>query len=177
MTPPGLIIRRAQPGEARELAALAERTFMAAYGPANTPADLALHLSQHCSSAYFERRLADPESSVLLAEAAGSPAGYAELAPGQTPVGVRPPARQLVRFYLEQAWIGRGVSGPLMVAAIEEARSRAAETLWLTVWEAAPRPIAFYLKCGFRQAGMVSFTIGADVQQDLLMVRDLRAPV
>jgi GNAT superfamily N-acetyltransferase len=154
VTPPGFIIRRAQTLEAHDVAALAGRTFVAAYGASNTPADVALHLSQHCSTAYFERRLADPLTT-----------------------GVHPPARQLVRFYLEQSWIGRGVSGPLMVAAIEEARSRGAEALWLTVWEAAPRPIAFYLKCGFRSAGTIPFRIGTDVQRDLLMVRDLRVPV
>ncbi len=176
MTPPAVAVRRAEPGEASHLAALAERTFVAAYGPANTPADLALHLVRYCSTAYFAQRLAEPEGAVLLAEVDGVVAGYAELARGQTPGAVPEPARQLVRFYLEQAWIGRGVSGPLMAAAVEEARGRGAVSLWLTVWEAAPRPIAFYLKCGFRQAGMVSFTIGADVQQDFLMVRDLHPP-
>ncbi len=176
MTPPVVTIRRAQPGEAPQLAALAERTFVAAYGPANTPADLALHLLRHCSAGYFTRRLADPDGTVLLAEVDGAIAGYAELARGETPAGVPEPARQLVRFYLEQAWLGRGIAGALMAAAVEEARSRGAVALWLTVWEAAPRPIAFYRKCGFRQAGVVPFTIGADVQQDLLMVRDLQPP-
>lgn len=156
-----------------ELAALAGRTFVAAYGAANTAADLALHLQQTCSVAYFTRRLADAGSAVLLAETAGGMAGYAELAEGMTPAGVPEPARQLVRFYLEQQWIGRGVSAPLMAAAIEEARSRAVEHLWLTVWEAAPRPIAFYKKCGFRQAGTITFTVGADPQRDLLMILDL----
>lgn len=173
MSLPGLTVRRAGPGQEAQLSALAERTFRAAYGPANTAADLALHLERHCSPAYFARRLADPGSSVLLAEVQGAAAGYAELAPGEPPPEVPARARQLVRFYLEQEWIGRGVSGPLMAAAIEEARARGAQTLWLTVWEEAPRPIAFYRKCGFRQAGTVGFTIGTDVQRDLLMVLDL----
>lgn len=158
------------------LSALATRTFRDAYGPANSPEDVARHLQQHCSVSYFAMRLSEPASTVLVAETGGVVAGYVELAKGTTPAGVPEPARQLVRFYLEQAWIGRGVSGPLMAAAVEEARSRGAETLWLTVWEKAPRPLAFYRKCGFRQAGTVSFTIGTDVQQDLLMVRDLRRP-
>lgn len=176
MTPTDLTIRRAHPGEAGQLAALAERTFVAAYGAANAPDDLARHLQQTCTTAYFTDRLADPGSSVLLAEAGGRAAGYAELAKGETPPGVPEPARQLVRFYLEQEWIGRGISGPLMAAAVEEARNRAAEHLWLTVWEAAPRPIAFYRKCGFRQSGTITFSVGADPQQDLLMVLDLSRP-
>lgn len=176
MTPTHLTIRQAHAEEAGQLAALAERTFVAAYGAANSPADLALHLQQTCTRAYFTHRLADPGSSVLIAEADRSVAGYAELAKGETPPGVPEPARQLVRFYLEQEWIGRGVSGPLMAAAVEEARSRAAEHLWLTVWEAAPRPIAFYRKCGFRQAGTNTFRVGADPQEDLLMILDLLRP-
>lgn len=176
MTPTDLIIRRAHPGEKADLAALAERTFVAAYGAANTPANLALHVRQTCTVAYFTRRLADPGSSVLLAETEGGVAGYAELAPGETPPGVPEPARQLVRFYLEQRWIGRGIAAPLMAAAVQEARDRAAEHLWLTVWEAAPRPIAFYTKHGFRRSGAITFTVGADPQRDLLMILNLRGP-
>ena len=159
------------------LAALAERTFVAAYGAANTPTDLALHLQQTSTVEYFTRRLEEPESSVLLAEVEGVAAGYAELARGETPPGVPEPARQLVRFYLEQRWIGQGIAGPLMAAALRDGRDRGAIYLWLTVWEAAPRPIAFYLKCGFRPAGTIIFTIGTDPQQDLLMVLDLNTPV
>jgi len=173
---PDLRIRRARTGEEAELAALAERTFVAAYGAANTAANLRLHLRQTCTPAYFGQRLADPGSAVLIAEVEGALAGYAELAPGGTPLAVPEPARQLVRFYLEQGWIGKGISGPLMAAAVLEARNRAARHLWLTVWEAAPRPIAFYKKCGFRQAGTITFCIGDDRQQDLLMVRDLDQP-
>lgn len=177
MTAPALIIRRAHAGEETELAALAERTFVAAYGAANTPEDLALHLQQTCTAEYFARRLAEPASCVLVAEAGGRTAGYAELAQGVTPSRVPEPARQLVRFYLEQEWIGRGIAAPLMAAAVRDGRDRGARSLWLTVWEAAPRPIAFYLKCGFRPSGTITFTVGADPQQDLLMVLDLLSAV
>ncbi len=174
MTPADLIIRQARPGEEALVSALATRTFRDAYGPANSPADLALHIEQHCSVAYFARRLADPASCVLLAETGGAATGYAELARGTTPPGVPEPARQLVRFYLEQAWIGRGVSQRLMAATVAEARGQGADHLWLTVWEQAPRPIAFYGKCGFRPAGTIGFAVGADLQRDILMVLDLR---
>lgn len=174
MTPADLTIRRAQPGEEELLSALAARTFREAYGSANSPEDLARHLQQHCSVAYFARRLAEPTSSVLVAETGGAVAGYAELAKGTTPDGVPEPARQLVRFYLEQAWIGRGISGPLMAASVAEARDRGAMHLWLTAWEQALRPIAFYRKCGFRAIGTIGFAVGADLQRDLLLVMDLR---
>lgn len=173
---PGLLIRPARTGEAAELAALAERTFVAAYGAANTAENLRLHLQRTCTPEYFTDRLTDPGTTILRADIAGTLAGYAELSPGDTPPAVPQPARQLVRFYLEQQWIGRGVSGPLMAAALREARERGARHLWLTVWEAAPRPIAFYRKCGFRQAGTITFCIGTDPQRDLLMVRDLDRP-
>ncbi len=177
MTRTDLTIRRAQAGEETALAALAERTFVAAYGAANTPADLTLHLQQTCTVEYFARRLTEAASSVLVVEAGDRMAGYAELSPGVTPPAVPEPARQLVRFYLEQEWIGRGIAAPLMAAAIRDGRDRGARYLWLTVWEAAPRPIAFYRKSGFRQAGTITFTIGTDPQQDLLMVLDLHPPV
>jgi diamine N-acetyltransferase len=159
--------------DASMLAALAARTFRDAFGPFNRPEDLALHLRTHYTPERLEVELADAGGVTLLALVTGSPAGYAQLASHEPPIELGPGGLMLHRFYLEQAWIGRGVAGPLMTAVREEARRQAASYLWLTVWQENPRAIAFYRKCGFVATGTTTFSVGSDPQVDWVMTSPL----
>ena len=167
--PQGLKIRRALLPDAELLAALAARTFSDAFGPANRPEDLALHLRTNYTPERMGKEIADPNCSTLLAEVAELPAGYAQLVTREPPLPLGPGGLMLHRFYLEQAWIGRGIAAPLMDAVREEATRRTADYLWLTVWQENPRAVAFYQKSGFSVAGTTIFTVGNDPQQDLVM--------
>ena len=60
-----------------------------------------------------------------------------------------------------------------MAAARAAAAAEGARTLWLGVWERNERAIAFYRKCGFRDAGTHVFTLGRDRQRDLVLERPL----
>ncbi len=174
--PPGLIIRRGVPADAARLSELAGRTFRETYGEQNTPEDLRLHLATHFNPEALAAELADAGIEVLIAEVAGVAAGYAELAERAPPAPL--PAEGglfLWRFYLDRAWIGKGLAQPLLDAVIDAGRRRGAEYLWLTVWEDNPRAVAFYLKSGFVAAGKTTFVFGNDPQTDWLMIRPIGA--
>lgn len=174
MIPDGVRIRRARSEDAVPLAELMERTFRDAFGPANDDADLALHCRTHYAPDIQAGELADPAFSTLVAEQAGSLVAFAQLQAGETPPEVGGPAPiQLARFYVDQAWHGRGVAQALMDAVRTEARARGARTLWLGVWEQNPRGIAFYRKEGYREVGMFDFMVGTDRQHDYIMERPL----
>jgi ribosomal protein S18 acetylase RimI-like enzyme len=175
VTPPGLRIRQGRLADATELAELMARTFRDAFGAMNRPEDLAAHLARSYGTPAQQRELSDSSVTTLLAEIAGELCGYAQLRDGpERPASVTGPAPlQLWRFYLDQAWIGRGVAQPLMEAATQAARARGARTLWLSVWEHNPRGIAFYRKAGFEAVGTVVFHVGDDPQTDLVMVHSL----
>jgi len=167
--PPGLTIRLAGPGDVPQLVALAARTFRDAFGQDNNPADIELHLAGQFTRERMLAEVSDPERTTLLAEIEGRLVGYAQLDTQPAPLPLGPGGRMLHRFYLEQAWIGRGLASLLMAAVKEDARRRGANFLWLTVWERNPRAIAFYRKCGFTVAGTTSFRLGTDLQQDWVM--------
>lgn len=169
-TPSDPRIRQATPGDSDAVAVLAARTFRDAYGSGLSPEDLLRHLEAHCSPAALRHQLALPGAVTLVAAVEQTDVGYAQLEPGPVPPEVQDPtAIHLTRFYLEQAWIGRGIAQLLMERIRAEALARGHATLWLTVWQKAPRPIAFYQRWGFRQVGVAEFVIGADVQLDWLM--------
>jgi ribosomal protein S18 acetylase RimI-like enzyme len=167
-------IRRAVAADAAALAALAERTFVDAFGAGNRPEDLALHCAASYGEAIQRGEILDDALATFVAEGPGGLTGYLQLAWGAPPpaiAGARPV--EIRRFYVDAPWHGRGLAQRLMAAALEFAAARDADLLWLGVWEENPRGIAFYRKCGFAVVGSHVFVVGSDPQRDLLMVRSL----
>jgi ribosomal protein S18 acetylase RimI-like enzyme len=57
----------------------------------------------------------------------------------------------------------------LLEQAIDYARQKNADYIWLGVWEKNERAIHFYQKHGFVEFGKHIFKLGLDEQQDLMM--------
>jgi len=174
MTALSLTIRLARPEDAATVGAFGERSFRETFGPDNRPDDM----DAYCAATYaLERQRAElvaPDRITLLAEAAGVLAGYAQLREGPAPACVTgSDPIELLRFYVDSRWHGRGIASALMEQTLIQARRRGRRTLFLAVWERNPRAIAFYRKQGFRDVGAQSFQLGRDVQTDRVMVRAL----
>ncbi|HZT57495.1 MAG TPA: GNAT family N-acetyltransferase [Pyrinomonadaceae bacterium] len=171
---PNLVIRRAAPGDADLLAELGARTFSETFAADNKPEDMAAYLASSFSPAQQAAELADPRSVFLIAEVDGVATGYAKLHDGDALEGVEGESPiELVRLYVSQEWLGRGVGEALMRALLDEARHAGGKTLWLGVWERNGRAQAFYRKWNFREVGKHIFQLGSDPQTDILMERTL----
>jgi diamine N-acetyltransferase len=168
-------LRRAEPADARLLAQLGARLFEQAFGAANDAADMRTYLESAFTVEARSAELADAAVATWIAEDAGQAAiGYATVRRGANASGVdaeRP--AEVQRLYVDATWHGRGVSDALMAACVEQAHAWHSDVLWLGVWERNPRAIAFYERAGFRVVGRQTFTLGQDVQQDLVMARRL----
>lgn len=173
------VIRKALPGEAAELAALAEALFRQSYGPTHPEPELSRYVARTFSNEKFARDLADPRTTVLVVEEApsGRLVGYAILRDG-SPVGEqlaedeRKPI-EIVRFYVDQRWHGSGVAQALMTECVVEADRRERDVIWLQAWQEAARALAFYRKMGFAVRGTATFEFGDRVDDDFLLVRHL----
>jgi len=167
-------IRRASPGDAAALAALAARTFREAFESYNTPENMALYLASNYGPARQAAELQDGRIVTLVAEAPDELAGYAQLRDSPAPACVIGPSPvELWRFYVDRAWHGQGLAQALMAASLEAAAARGAGTIWLAVWERNHRAVAFYRKCGFEVGGEKEFMLGNDRQSDRVMTRSL----
>jgi ribosomal protein S18 acetylase RimI-like enzyme len=170
-------IRPATLDDAPALSRLGAATFRDTFDRANTPADMARYLADAFTPEQQAAEIADPAGAVLLADDSGGSGdaellGYAHLLSGQAPDAVRGTAPiELKRLYVARAWHGRGVAQALMDAALDAARARGAQTLWLGVWERNPRAVAFYAKYGFVRVGEHTFVLGGDAQTDWLFAR------
>ena len=167
-------IRVARAADAGPLAALAERTFRATFAPHNLDRNMAVHCSRTYGEALQAAEIADPRRTTVVADARGALVGYAQLRWGAAPAcvaAVRP--AEIQRIYVDAPWQGRGVAQALMAAMLAHARGGGADRVWLGVWEHNPRARAFYVRCGFREAGAHDFRLGDEVQRDLVLVRDV----
>lgn len=165
-------IRSASLADAELLTGLAARTFYDAFFETNTPENMQDYLSRAFTMQRVMDELSDPNSTFLIAEIDGEPAGYAKLKLSEPPGCVAGPRPiEIVRLYVEQKHLGNGVGGALMQACLDEARRVGYQTIYLGVWERNPRAQAFYRKWGFEVVGSHVFQMGDDPQTDLWMER------
>jgi GNAT superfamily N-acetyltransferase len=177
LTPPPnsrVLLRRATVTDDDLLAQLSGRLFEQSFGPDNDPEDVREHI-EHALMVDSREAVSDAERRVWIAEdESGAPIGYTVVRRGSTAAGVTGErTAEVQRFYVDQAWHGRGVAQALMRRCVDQAREWNADVLWLGVWERNPRAIAFYEKSGFRIVGHQTFVLGRDVQQDYVMSRPL----
>jgi GNAT superfamily N-acetyltransferase len=170
-------IRPASVDDAPALSRLGAITFRDTFEGQNTKEDMARYLAEAFTVERQTAEINDLAGTVLLAEHSSESGevelvGYVHLIAGPVPDPVRGPAPlELKRIYVSRAWQGKGAAQALMAAAIDAARARGAQTLWLGVWERNPRAVAFYAKYGFARAGEHTFVLGADTQTDWLFTR------
>jgi ribosomal protein S18 acetylase RimI-like enzyme len=169
-----LVIRRANVDDAGLLAELGARTFAETFAAANSAEDMAAYLASSFSEVEQAAELADPNSTIYIAETNGMAIGYAMLRTGNAPDCVTDDTPiELVRLYVSREHLGDGVGAGLMQACINEANLQGYRTMWLGVWENNHRAQAFYRKWKFRDVGTHVFQLGQDAQTDILMERSI----
>jgi GNAT superfamily N-acetyltransferase len=170
-----IAIRRARVEDAAALAALATKTFLDAYSWGNKPEDMAAYVAENFTEAAIAKDLVDPRATYLVGSEGPLLVGYVKLFEGAAPACVKTKKPiELARIYLEQTRHGSGAGAVLLNAALIEAGRLGARSVWLGVWEKNERARAFYAKHGFEDVGVHEFVLGADVQQDRILVRALK---
>lgn len=171
-----LIIRQARVDDASLLAELGARTFAETFAEDNSAEDMEVYLASSFSEVQQAAELADPNSTIYIAETNGVAIGYAMLRSGNAPDCVTDEKPiELVRLYVSREHLGGGVGAGLMRVCINEADQQGYRTMWLGVWENNHRALAFYRKWKFRNVGTHIFQLGQDAQTDILMERPISA--
>ncbi len=81
---------------------------------------------------------------------------------------------EIERIYFLKAFHGKQVGQFLCETAIQIAKEKKMEFIWLGVWEENSRAIQFYQKNGFVEFDKHIFKLGNDEQTDLMMKLILR---
>jgi diamine N-acetyltransferase len=173
-----LTTRRAVPGDAGELHAVAARTFGLACPPGTLQSDIDAFVALNLSRERFEEYLKDDNRILLFAEVDSRPVGYAMLVHG--PIA-DPDVRAVVdgnsielsKFYVLADNHGSGTASELMGATLEAAAGTGATSCWLGVNQRNVRAARFYAKHGFDVVGTKRFLVGEQWHNDHVRVRPL----
>jgi ribosomal protein S18 acetylase RimI-like enzyme len=158
--------------DAAALADLHRRSFVETFGHLYRPEDLEAFLLQ-LSEEGFRGELLDGQHQVRFAEADGEPVGFVKLGPITLPVEPERPALEFRQLYVLKPWQGVGVAQTLSEWAIEQARRRGAQRLYLSVWTENHRAKAFYRRYGFTYVGPYRFMVGDQADEDEIWKLDL----
>jgi GNAT superfamily N-acetyltransferase len=161
-----VIVRRAEPADARAIAEVHVRTWQAAYRHA-FPAEVLDGLSVDERATGWQKRVTE-DMALWVAEAGGRVVGFAAAGPSRTEGGS---AELFAIYVLPEAW-GAGAGPGLMAAAKEWFAQEGYATAMLWVLADNPRARRFYEREGWRVDGERVDTVrGVEVEEALYRLR------
>jgi len=165
-------VREADSADVAVLSAVAYESFRTAYEQWSEPDDLIVHLDAFFSEEAIRKEISLPGRHYLIAHVDNIPAGFIKIQESNRPAEV-PASRalELHQVYVASNQQRHGIGGRLIEAAADFARNKAADGMWLTVWEDAPWAVNCYRKYGFEVVGTTDFRLGKTVFNDLVMWR------
>lgn len=153
-----------------ELQNISRATFRDTFAEHNTEEDLNQYLDEQLSFNKLSEELNNPHSSFYFASENEKLVGYLKLncSTAQTEL-IDEKAFEIERIYILKEYFGKGLGQFLLNNAIKIGKEMSPTYIWLGVWEKNSRAIRFYEKNGFKVFSSHLFTLGNDVQTDLLM--------
>jgi len=173
------MIRRGAIEDVALLQNIGKTTFQDTFGNTCTKEDMEGVLELFFNTAQCEMELTDPEDHFYFWEddVTGEVRGYVRInAKHDCPVDEWKPFRsiELVRLYVVKEFHGTGVATDLMNFAIDFAKNKGYQKMYLSVWEYNFRARGFYHKHGFTNSGIKNdFPLGSTPQTDLWFMREL----
>lgn len=174
MTTQQITLRLATRRDAELISAFSRKTFYDTFAPFNTRNDMDIFLNEQFTKASLIREVGIPTNTFYLAYAGDNLAGYVKLRQSESPAALKEfTTLEIARIYADRQMIGRGVGKLLMQCSIDVARQLNKQVIWLAVWEKNQRAFDFYKSWGFEIFGEQVFLLGADLQKDWMMKKQL----
>jgi ribosomal protein S18 acetylase RimI-like enzyme len=171
---PTVTIDKCSVQELSQLRDLAIRTFKVTYAAQNTAEVMADYLQRAFNEQQLRQELTHPESEFYILKSDADWIGYIKLNEGSAQTEDRTDnALEIERIYVDATFHGRGLGKMLIRKALEVARDKSKECVWLGVWEHNPKAIQFYERQGFKKNGTHTFYIGGEAQVDWVMEKEV----
>ncbi|UCS92178.1 GNAT family N-acetyltransferase [Echinicola marina] len=154
-------------GKLKEIGKL---TFAETFSSENSEEDMKEYLENGFSTEKLTSELKDQGAEFYFAELDDKVIGYLKVNIGQSQTEIKDEnALEIERIYVLKEFHGKKVGQILYDKAIELAKEKKLDYVWLGVWEQNPRAIRFYEKNGFVAFDQHIFKLGNDEQTDIMM--------
>ena len=153
-----------------QLQKVSRQTFYETFSTGNTEENMIQYLDEAFSVEKLTVELNDSNAEFYFATLDGNVIGYLKLNFGQSQTELQDDkALEIERIYVLKEFHGKNVGQLLYDKAIQVARQKNAEYVWLGVWEENLRAINFYKKNNFVEFDKHIFKMGNDEQTDIMM--------
>lgn len=165
-----IIIKKATISDLEIIQEISKQTFIETFAEVNTAENMENYVRDNFNSAQLASEINNPESVFYLALLESEPVGYLKLNFGNAQTEIyNEKAMEIHRIYVSKKYIGKKIGQLLLDEALKIGQQTGVEYLWLGVWEENHRALQFYSKNGFVEFDKHIFTLGNDIQTDLLM--------
>lgn len=159
-----------------QLQKIGRETFYETFSESNTEENMRNYLETGFSIDKITTELNDENTEFYFAKIENNVIGYLKLNFGASQTELKSEkAIEIERIYVLKEYHGQKVGQILYDKAIEIAKKKNAEFIWLGVWEENPRAINFYKKNGFIEFDKHIFKLGDDEQTDIMMKLNLQS--
>jgi ribosomal protein S18 acetylase RimI-like enzyme len=163
-------IRHAQPEDAPRIAVLAAQVWLHTYATQGVSSVIADYVLAELTPQAFAAKLANPATTVLVAERDAHLLGLAVIQSGATCANDPAATVELATLYVQAHCKGQGVGSRLLLEARAVAASNAGSRLWLTVNAQNDAAIGFYAHHNFHRVGTADFVLGGVAHENLVML-------
>lgn len=163
-------IRKVRLKDIEKLKEIGKQTFFETFSSENSEGNMSEYLENGFSNEKLKTELTDKNAEFYFAEIDKKVIGYLKVNFGQSQTEIRDKnTLEIERIYVLKEFHGKKVGQVLYEKAIELAKEKDVEYVWLGVWEQNPRAIRFYEKNGFVVFDKHIFKLGNDEQTDIMM--------
>lgn len=167
-------IRKISVSDINELQKIGKLTFAETFSSENTEDDMKAYLESSFSTEKLIAELTDQNAEFYFAELDHDIIGYLKINVGLSQTEIKDKnALEIERIYVLKEYHGKKVGQLLYDKAIELAKAKKVDYVWLGVWEKNSRAIRFYEKNGFKIFDKHVFQLGNDIQTDIMMKLNL----
>jgi len=168
-------IRRVALQDLDALQKISRQTFHETFAAQNTEGNMKKFLDEWYASDKLNQELKDPDSEFYFAMLGDQVIGYLKLNFGQSQTELKDrSALEIERIYVLKEFQGQKVGQLFYEYALQVARDKDVDYVWLGVWEENQRAIGFYKKNGFVEFDKHIFRLGDDDQTDIMMKLQLK---
>ncbi|TDN83838.1 hypothetical protein DET49_12037 [Salegentibacter sp. 24] len=165
-----IIIRKVTTEHINELQNIGKLTFTETFASENSGENMKSYLEEGFSLKKLKEELMDENAEFYFAEINQEVIGYLKVNIGQSQTEIKDHnSLEIERIYVLKKFHGKKIGQLLYDKAIELAKEKNVDYVWLGVWEKNLRAIRFYEKNGFEIFDKHIFQLGNDAQTDILM--------
>ncbi|MBP1163254.1 MULTISPECIES: GNAT family N-acetyltransferase [unclassified Chryseobacterium] len=170
-----IIITKITKNEIVQLQEIGRKTFSETFSENNTEESMAEYLEKSFSTEKLTTEMNDKNSEFYFAKLDNEVIGYLKLNTGSSQTEIKSKnALEIERIYVSKDFHGKNVGQILYNKAIETAKEKEVDYVWLGVWENNLRAIGFYKKNGFVEFDKHIFRLGNEEQTDIMMKLNLK---